>query len=251
RRGAHREPLAQFGRLVYVDFDQLDQTRHLRRDLLKRRTDGPAGHAPSRPQVDNHGKGGAVCDLSEIVVDRVHDPGQRRMAGATAQTALGSCRHTVLAATAWTRDYFAAISETLPRPPGSRSRSSCPSRPLLASLRRYVHATKESPGMPACPGWTWRAVSRPRRAAALRPKPRPGAVARAHAAADDLHDGRGRRRGGADACAGSGLRGIERRMSAFDGRLDIASPPGGPTIVTMELPCASSSPKTSPSSGTG
>ena len=58
-------------------------------------------------------------------------------------------------------------------------------------------------------------------------------------------------RGGADACAGGGLRGIERRMSAFDGRLDIASPPGGPTVVTMELPCASSLPKTSPSSGTG
>jgi signal transduction histidine kinase len=58
-------------------------------------------------------------------------------------------------------------------------------------------------------------------------------------------------RGGADAGTGSGLRGIERRLGAFDGRLDVTSPPGGPTVVTMELPCASSSPKTSPSSGTG
>jgi signal transduction histidine kinase len=57
--------------------------------------------------------------------------------------------------------------------------------------------------------------------------------------------------GGAVVGAGSGLRGIERRLSAFDGRLDVTSPPGGPTVVTMELPCASSSPKTSPSSGTG
>lgn len=54
-------------------------------------------------------------------------------------------------------------------------------------------------------------------------------------------------RGGADPAAGSGLRGIERRLTAFDGTLFVASPPGGPTVVTMELPCALSSPKTSPS----
>ena len=47
------------------------------------------------------------------------------------------------------------------------------------------------------------------------------------------------------------LRGIERRLGAFDGRLDVTSPPGGPTVASMELACASSSPKTSPSSGTG
>jgi signal transduction histidine kinase len=57
--------------------------------------------------------------------------------------------------------------------------------------------------------------------------------------------------GGADPAAGSGLRGIERRLAAFDGTMVVTSPPGGPTVVTMELPCASSSPKTSPSSGTG
>ena len=105
--------------------------------------------------------------------------------------------------------------------------------------------------MPACPGWTWRAVSRPRRAAALRPNP--GLVPLPALTPPPMicmtleDDGRG----GADAGAGSGLRGIERRMRAFDGRLDVTSPPGGPTVVTMELPCASSSPKTSPSSGTG
>jgi len=44
---------------------------------------------------------------------------------------------------------------------------------------------------------------------------------------------------------GSGLRGIEHRLAAFDGVLAISSPPGGPTAVTMEIPCELSSPKTS------
>ncbi|MGW5416822.1 sensor histidine kinase [Actinomadura geliboluensis] len=57
--------------------------------------------------------------------------------------------------------------------------------------------------------------------------------------------------GGADPAAGSGMRGIERRLAAFDGTMAVTSPPGGPTVVTMELPCALSSPKISPSSGTG
>jgi signal transduction histidine kinase len=56
--------------------------------------------------------------------------------------------------------------------------------------------------------------------------------------------------GGADAAGGSGLHGIERRLATFDGILALSSPQGGPTVVTMELPCASSSPKTSSSSGT-
>ena len=51
--------------------------------------------------------------------------------------------------------------------------------------------------------------------------------------------------GGAAPTRGTGLRGIERRLAAFDGVLAISSPPGGPTAVTMEVPCALSSPKTS------
>ncbi|MEU4765584.1 sensor domain-containing protein [Actinosynnema sp. NPDC023794] len=58
-------------------------------------------------------------------------------------------------------------------------------------------------------------------------------------------------RGGAEPSENGGLRGIERRLAAFDGTLGIASPVGGPTIVTMELPCELSSVKTSSSSGTG
>jgi signal transduction histidine kinase len=51
--------------------------------------------------------------------------------------------------------------------------------------------------------------------------------------------------GGADPALGTGLRGIERRLAPFDGVLAVSSPPGGPTAVTMEVPCALSSPKTS------
>jgi signal transduction histidine kinase len=56
--------------------------------------------------------------------------------------------------------------------------------------------------------------------------------------------------GGADPARGTGLRGIARRLAAFDGTVEVVSPPGGPTRVDMVLPCASSSPKISPSSGT-
>jgi signal transduction histidine kinase len=44
--------------------------------------------------------------------------------------------------------------------------------------------------------------------------------------------------GGVDASRGTGLRGIERRLAAFDGVLAVHSPIGGPTVITMELPCA-------------
>jgi signal transduction histidine kinase len=57
-------------------------------------------------------------------------------------------------------------------------------------------------------------------------------------------------KGGASQPAGGGLHGIERRLAAFDGTMMVASPVGGPTIVSMELPCVLSSAKTSPSSGT-
>lgn len=49
--------------------------------------------------------------------------------------------------------------------------------------------------------------------------------------------------GGADLDQGSGLRGIEHRLEAFDGTMQISSPLGGPTVVNMEMPCERSSPK--------
>ncbi|MGW0914094.1 sensor histidine kinase [Streptomyces sp. NPDC002784] len=71
-----------------------------------------------------------------------------------------------------------------------------------------------------------------------------------HSGADriwiDLHHGEGMLRatvtnngkGGAVIGAGSGLAGVERRLGTFDGVLAVSSPAGGPTLVTMELPCA-------------
>ncbi|MGW2589422.1 sensor histidine kinase [Streptomyces sp. NPDC001515] len=44
-------------------------------------------------------------------------------------------------------------------------------------------------------------------------------------------------KGGAVAGAGSGLSGIERRLGTFDGVMAVSSPAGGPTMVTMEIPC--------------
>jgi signal transduction histidine kinase len=43
--------------------------------------------------------------------------------------------------------------------------------------------------------------------------------------------------GGAAPGPGGGLRGVERRLAAFDGVIAVTSPVGGPTLVTMELPC--------------
>ncbi|MEU9448112.1 sensor domain-containing protein [Streptomyces sp. NPDC048277] len=45
-------------------------------------------------------------------------------------------------------------------------------------------------------------------------------------------------KGGAVIGAGSGLAGVERRLGTFDGVLAVGSPAGGPTMVTMEIPCA-------------
>jgi signal transduction histidine kinase len=44
--------------------------------------------------------------------------------------------------------------------------------------------------------------------------------------------------GGADPAAGTGIRGVVRRLSAFDGTLALSSPQGGPTLVTIDVPRA-------------
>jgi signal transduction histidine kinase len=48
---------------------------------------------------------------------------------------------------------------------------------------------------------------------------------------DDGHGG-----AGPDASGGGGLRGLADRIRPVDGRMDISSPRGGPTVVTVELP---------------
>jgi signal transduction histidine kinase len=44
-------------------------------------------------------------------------------------------------------------------------------------------------------------------------------------------------RGGADAHGGSGLTGIRRRVEAHDGTFTLTSPVGGPTVLTVSVPC--------------
>ncbi|MFE0476570.1 sensor histidine kinase [Streptomyces sp. NPDC058947] len=44
-------------------------------------------------------------------------------------------------------------------------------------------------------------------------------------------------RGGARAGQGSGLTGLADRVSVLDGRLSLSSPPGGPTLLCVEIPC--------------
>jgi signal transduction histidine kinase len=43
--------------------------------------------------------------------------------------------------------------------------------------------------------------------------------------------------GGADPRRGTGLAGIRRRVLALDGAVDVGSPAGGPTTISVELPC--------------
>ncbi|MFJ8188032.1 histidine kinase [Streptomyces sp. NPDC096105] len=43
--------------------------------------------------------------------------------------------------------------------------------------------------------------------------------------------------GGADEAGGTGLLGIRRRVAALDGTVVVTSPPGGPTVVVVDLPC--------------
>ncbi|MBB4713897.1 sensor histidine kinase [Streptomyces luteogriseus] len=43
--------------------------------------------------------------------------------------------------------------------------------------------------------------------------------------------------GGARAGQGSGLTGLADRVSVLDGRLSLTSPPGGPTLLRVEIPC--------------
>ncbi|MEV5877364.1 sensor histidine kinase [Streptomyces sp. NPDC052101] len=46
-------------------------------------------------------------------------------------------------------------------------------------------------------------------------------------------------RGGAVEGSGTGLRGMRQRVEAVDGGLRVQSPPGGPTVITVECPCES------------
>ncbi len=44
--------------------------------------------------------------------------------------------------------------------------------------------------------------------------------------------------GGADPARGTGLAGLARRAESVDGTFEVSSPPGGPTVLSVDLPCA-------------
>jgi signal transduction histidine kinase len=44
--------------------------------------------------------------------------------------------------------------------------------------------------------------------------------------------------GGADPTRGTGLAGLARRAESVDGTFDVTSPPGGPTLLSVDLPCS-------------
>ncbi|MFI2613388.1 sensor histidine kinase [Streptomyces sp. NPDC018584] len=44
-------------------------------------------------------------------------------------------------------------------------------------------------------------------------------------------------RGGADPARGTGLTGLADRLAVLDGTLTVTSPPGGPTVLSVEIPC--------------
>ncbi|WP_329385109.1 sensor domain-containing protein [Streptomyces sp. NBC_01351] len=70
---------------------------------------------------------------------------------------------------------------------------------------------------------------------------RAGVSAR-HTGSALLIDVRDDGRGGADPAAGSGLTGLADRIAVLDGTLTITSPPGGPTVLSLEIPCPVSNP---------
>ncbi|MEU7729949.1 sensor domain-containing protein [Streptomyces sp. NPDC040724] len=72
------------------------------------------------------------------------------------------------------------------------------------------------------------------------------AVSARHTGAALLIDVRDDGRGGADPAAGSGLTGLADRIAVLDGTLTITSPPGGPTVLSLEIPCPVSTPTRTP-----
>ncbi|MCL9792893.1 two-component system sensor kinase [Frankia sp. AgKG'84/4] len=43
--------------------------------------------------------------------------------------------------------------------------------------------------------------------------------------------------GSAEPTGGTGLAGLAKRVASVDGTLPVDSPVGGPTVITVELPC--------------
>jgi signal transduction histidine kinase len=115
---------------------------------------------------------------------------------------------------------------------------------LLTNVARHAGASRARLTLRAEGRWLRLTVSDDGHGGA-RPVPadRPGPVSGARASGDSGPagsgsggSGSGGSRSGGHGAAGSGLAGLVRRAEALDGTLEIDSPAGGPTVVTVSLP---------------
>ena len=114
-----------------------------------------------------------------------------------------------------------------PWPHAAPSRPSSPSRSMIGRRRRSRRSpTSASPSSSP----TWPSTPMPRRPAS---RARTTASGCAWSCATTAREERSSRGSGSRS---SGLVGLTDRVHAVDGRLDIASPPRGPTVVTVDLP---------------
>ena len=180
-----------------------------------RRCAGAAGRAGARPR---HGRGALRSRSGGR--PRARRQGARRGAAGDGRAARPRARHPpgdARPSAAWARrSARSPRARRCPPPSRSTSTGACPRR----SSRRLLHRRR---------GADQRGQARPRAATRC-------AVARERAPA---RRGRRRRRGGADP-TGRGLDGLHKRLAALDGTLaHRVSPPGGPTVLYAEVPCAS------------
>ena len=212
----------------------------------------PSGADPDRD--DRHRRGRDAPDRAGPARRRAgpaggdgHDPGRRR-AGArqqpgAARALLAEAREASAKALAELRDLVRGI-----HPPVLADRGLAEAvRALALDLPLRVHLASELPGRPPAPveSAAYFAVSE------LLANVSKHAEAR-QAWIDIRHDGGMLRigvtddgRGGADPAAAPGCAASSAGWRRSTACSRVSSPPGGPTVVTMEIPCALSSPKTS------
>ncbi|GIM94586.1 histidine kinase [Paractinoplanes toevensis] len=95
-----------------------------------------------------------------------------------------------------------------------------------------VRPAKPGPG-PAAAEFGHGPASKPGHGPHAEPSHGPAAALGDVLVVEVLDDGRG----GADPARGTGLTGLADRVAVADGRMFLSSPPGGPTLIRVEIPC--------------
>ena len=91
RDALRAEARGDLGSSVDVEFDDLEAPGVIVRGLVDKRREHATRSAPGRPEVDQHGQRGVDRAVERGCV-RVDDPGQRRVAEATARCPRGADR---------------------------------------------------------------------------------------------------------------------------------------------------------------